>query len=593
MFRKRRRKKADSQSKSKPRLHSSMELAQFTQVSVVLAADRRQAVAVNTLLGLASLNEQQRPQKKAVTADGVGQVKAKQAENGNGEHEEKEAGSQDVSEDDGTYDCVNAEMERNFAFPGELATFYVLIEQKEPKSQQDLDQGKSTTARTMEDAEDMKRMCRSLDIMLNVSDETCHPSAVLLCPFQPSDSGLEDLQEEGAIDPALESSDTTEAEQKDMPKLALRKFSTIEAAATAKLAGIENLPLVKRLRKAYAVYYFQIDMPTTSSGGGASTAYQWSELELTLYCRHVSTTFRTRLNREAGRVSLAALRDADPDQFLGLLPRAQRVLESSSSAHPVERQTVEVRHTVRKERCVAIRSRYKQVNSKCFIEVSCENTHAHVCVVLKDLTLHTFTNRPISMRVTRLGRWVLPLELRPGERQTVCFLLSHFEDISPQAYVEPQEADTEGIGSRYTSIATVTWTSDVSVAEVRGKHRVEWDFASGVFDPVSLRLERDEGCTDLRPGDSFQLLLVVRNRAHAEVDLRVVLPAAEDMTSVSVIPLDASLHVGKVLGRAVEVPLRFMALRPGTADLAQLVQVYDSVTNTIIPVKEPHFVSIA
>ncbi|GBG29477.1 Hypothetical Protein FCC1311_056982 [Hondaea fermentalgiana] len=552
-----------------------MELARHAQVRVALAADRTQAVAVNTLLGLASLNEsKRRPDQDddAATRSGQHRVCETRDEGASGNAEADAGANTEASteakteqvlgrggEDDreealSTYDYSGAAAERSFAFPGELATFYVIVEAAEG--------GENASAgQSIEDTEDLKRMCRSLDIVLSVSDESCHPSAVLLCPNQPSRIG------------ANASVSTEDSEGGIGPE--------------------EELALVKRLRRTYAVYYFQIDMPTTSSGGSAGSTFQGSELQLALYCRHTSTSFQARLSREAGRVSLATLKHADPAQFVGILPRAQRVLESHGLVRPLERQTLEVKHTVRKERCVAIRSRYKQVNSKCFIEVSCENTHPRVHVVLKDLTLHTFTSRPISMQVTRLGRWVLPLELRPGERQTVCFLLSHFEDISPRAYVEPQEADSEGIGSRYTSIATVTWTSDVSLAEVRGRHRVEWDFASGVFDPVSLRLERDEGCLDLRPGDSFQLLLVVRNRAHADVDLRVILPLAEDMTGMTVIPLDASLHIGKVAARPVEIPLRFMALRAGTADLAQLVKVYDAAAEAIIPVKEPHFVSIS
>lgn len=371
--------------------------------------------------------------------------------------------------------------------------------------------------------------------------------------------------------------------------------------------------MTRRLEAATAVYHFQLDIPTTSFGGGALRA---PDLELTLYCRHKSASTKSLVSKVARGLSLVYMHDADPLSFHRTLPRAQEILNNNELHQSVKSRTCQLFTAVRRVQCVSIRSRYKQVNSKCFLEVSCENTHPFVRVVLRDLTLHTFTSRPISMRVTRLGRWVLPLALHPGERHTVCFVLSNFEEIAPKTYFEgdadARSAASDGIGSRYTSVATVTWTSDVTLLEVRGKHRVEWDFASGVFDKISLRLERiekdahrDDGRRDdgslqnthvhaqeLRPGCTFQLLLVISNRSGTPTDLRVVLPVPEDLSTEPLLPLDASIHVGSVGDDAVQVPLSFLALHPAHVDIAKLVHVVDVKTKARIAVKEPHHVSI-
>jgi len=443
-------------------------------------------------------------------------------------------------EEDHEVDTRNNSIDRSFVFPGELATFFICVYKRQES--------------TCKDVIELVEMSRKLEFVISLNDDACQPSAVLLCPSQPFS------EEKHAI-------------------------------------GIDA-----RLKCAMGVYHFQIDFPTTGINNSGAVS-NGGLVELGIYCRHKSAGYLSRVSKISREVSLQTMKFSDPLRYVDVLPEAQEIMLNNELKTSITSQTVELKKKINRVKSVAIQSRYRQLNSKCFIEVSCENIHPNFDVVLRDLTLHTFTSRPISMRVTRLGRWELPLRLMPGECQTVCFVLSGFQDVSSTSYMEKSEED-EGIGSRYTSIATVTWTSEITPSEVRGKHRVEWDFRSGVFDPIALRLERDEEGDDivgrkrkerrgLRPGDKFKLLLVIVNRCKRNTDLRVILPTPKDLTSQSILPLDASVYVGSVLNRAVQVPLHFLALQPATVDVAELVRVYDANTQEVIVVKEPHYVSVS
>jgi hypothetical protein len=537
----------------------------------------------------------------------------------------------------GTDSAARARLDREFVFPGETATVLVLVEASEATRGRLRAQG---------EVSEWLEQCRQLEVLVSAAADCARCSSVQLCPKQP------EWRPDG--DPA---GSTAGAEPTDG-----------SAAAVDALLG-----------RCCAVYFFELEVPfgdarrapvspgwsggaaggvslsagsplSPEAAGGDSLSSSFASGAMR---SHVSELFHpgfavelqlyVRLKQALSESSQAArtakglvlehelAASSDPMSFARCIPLAHAVLLHDEPSLSVRSQTVQLHRTLRRERCLSVRSRYSQVDGRCLIEVRCENASTSgVQLRLKDVTLHTFTSRPVSISVARVGRWLLPLTLLPGERQSLCFMLSDFaaKTTLPEGPTSPAPADDAtgsstgsggrqgapgggaSVGSRYTSMATVTWGSDVTLSDVRGQHRVEWEFNSGAFDPLMLRLvpapaaprfgtavHRADGAPGvgslLRPGDKVKVTLEVAARARAATGRLVVLcPTASDGDLAPLIPLDAVLPLPESEGTVTRVLLEFLACRPGRADLSRLVFVHDSATDRTLEVKEPYHVTV-
>eukprot|EP00516_Mucochytrium_quahogii_P012000 CAMPEP_0203803414 /NCGR_PEP_ID=MMETSP0100_2-20121128/12815_1 /ASSEMBLY_ACC=CAM_ASM_000210 /TAXON_ID=96639 /ORGANISM=" , Strain NY0313808BC1" /LENGTH=526 /DNA_ID=CAMNT_0050711117 /DNA_START=132 /DNA_END=1713 /DNA_ORIENTATION=- len=524
-----------------------MDLDRDLCFRVVLPRNEKDAYDARRALGLlsgplsSSLQVQQSGQRASGGGDSDGGVQP---------HHEEQAGPLKCIGDESGVEDAN-KYSRDFLFSGEQATFYVLVgpSAKEGNRVNDLDPN------------DFVEISRSLEVLLSAADDShCKVSSVLLCPTQPDSSsncGKDDSQDGSIID--------------------------------------------KMFGNACAVYYFEVQLPTTVSRATArrKSSNALNKIEFNLYFRLKSMSSKSLVAKVATGMAFSYKRVTDPMSLRSTMPEVQKILNNDELSTCLNSQTSQLCIAYSKVKCVAITSRSKQVNGKCFIEVCCENIHETIKIVLKDLTLHTFTSRPINMSVTRVGRWILPLELYPGDRQTVCFLLTDFQDGAPRHLEKPVDTKEDYVnpGAKYTSIATITWSSEVTLPDVRGQHRVEWQFASGAFDELVLRLIKVEPTKrrKISVGSKFTMGLLVLNRTSRDMDINVIMPAAGENDQQLVLPLDACVHVGKLEPnhRTIEVPLQFMALDTAAlTNISPLIIVYDAISKRVFPVKEPYMISV-
>jgi len=221
---------------------------------------------------------------------------------------------------------------------------------------------------------------------------------------------------------------------------------------------------------ASAVYSFELVMASTVFGSGENPG---ATVDLDI---HVRAKTLALLSQTPQRAAIQSMKNRNDDLLLPELEDAQFILNNPIRDVALKSRTRQIQHVIKRVLGVSVRSRYELIDNSCFVHLSCENVSDFVSLTVQDMTLHASTKH--AVKIIRIGKWPLPVTLAPKHSLGICFVMKNTADAG---FIKEHQTIN-------TAIATLTWSSSVTVSKVTGRHRIEWMLPNPSLGPLKLNL---------------------------------------------------------------------------------------------------------